>query len=148
MASFHSPSSSGQGTPCAVVLIDDDEAVRGALAFLLEIEGFRVATYASGEELLRWRMPPECCCYVIDHELPGIDGIELLSQLRSAGALAPALLITTSPSARVRARATLAGTEIVEKPLLGDGFVRAVKRLSCTAQVCAPDCIMRGDCAR
>jgi two-component system response regulator FixJ len=129
---------------CGVVLVDDDEAVRAALTFSLEIEGFKVATFPSGEDLLRQAPLPSCCCLVIDHRLPGLDGVALFTALRSAGVAAPGVLITTDPTPHVRARALGAGMQIVEKPLLGDGFVHAV-RLLCCSGVRAAYCPIRLD---
>ena len=121
------------------MVVDDDDAVRAALAFSLELEGFGVAAFSCAEDLLRLAPLPMCCCFVIDHRLPGVDGVELFVELRSAGAAAPGVLITTDPTPKTRARAGWAGMSIVEKPLLGDALVQTVKVLTCAGS-CADAC--------
>jgi CheY-like chemotaxis protein len=132
LADISPPAPIAPWTRCGVVLVDDDEAVRAALAFSLEIEGFKVATFPSAEDLLSQAPLPVCCCLVIDQRLPGVDGLALFVALRTAGVAAPGVLITTNPTAQLRARAESAGMQIVEKPLLGDGFVHAVRLLCCS----------------
>jgi FixJ family two-component response regulator len=122
-------------------LVEDDAAVRAALTFSLEIEGFRVRAFESGEALLREAELPPCCCLVLDQRLPGLDGLALFEQLRRCGVDAPALLITTNPTERMRGRAQSAGMEILEKPLIGDSLIRAVDRIS--GRLCARACQRR-----
>lgn len=111
-----------------VVLVDDDPALLQALAFAFEAEGYAVASYPSGEALLA-QMPSMTGCFIIDQNLPGLAGIDLIERLRAEGELAPALLITSHPRRALRARAAGAGVEIVEKPLLGDALTQRVERL-------------------
>ena len=89
--------------PPSVFLVDDDQALRTALKFSLELEGFDVRTYASGEDLLRARFPRRGGCLVLDQNLPGLTGLEALTAKQ--------------------AKAT-----VVEKPLLGDVLVGCIWR--------------------
>ena len=115
-----------------IIVVDDDAAVRKSLKFSLEVEGFSVRTYERAEELLSETVSPACRCLVVDQKLPGLSGVELISELRERGVLAPAILITTHPSLALKMRAASAGVAIVEKPLLGstllDGIHQAMKR--------------------
>ena len=61
---------------------------------------------------------PERGCVVVDYHLPGISGLELLTQLRERHVALPAVLVTTRPNVIVRLRAAEAGIRIIEKPLL------------------------------
>ena len=106
--------------PPRVLLVDDDAALRTALAFSLDLEGFQVDALESGEALLLRDLPAEGACLVCDQNLPGITGLEAIRQLRARGVALPALLITSHPGPSVRAQAAAQGVEIVEKPLLGD----------------------------
>jgi len=113
-----------------VLLVDDDPAVRDSLTFALGFEGFDLRTYESAEDLLEAGAPPEAVCLIADLQLPGVNGLTLVARLRSAGATIPAILITTNPSTLVRARALAHGAAIVEKPLLTDGLLDALRRVA------------------
>lgn len=110
-----------------VVLVDDDAALRTALKFSLEIEGFAVETCESGEDLLDWPLPTADACLVVDYNLTGINGLAALEELRSRKVTLPALLITSHPRLAVRLAAEAAQARIVEKPLLGDALVGEIR---------------------
>jgi FixJ family two-component response regulator len=111
----------------AVIIVDDDPAIRNSLAFSLQTEGIAVRLYASGEELLK--DIPVCAtgCLVIDYKLPEMNGLDLLAELRRRQVAAPAILITTHPSTAVRERAAASGTTLIEKPLLGDALFAEIR---------------------
>jgi FixJ family two-component response regulator len=111
-----------------VIVVDDDLAVLGSLKFTFEVEGFVVYAYGSAEALLDAGAPPRRACLVLDHQLPGINGLELLNHLRERGHELPAVLITT-PNAETNRRAALAGVSIIEKPLFGEALVDKVRAL-------------------
>jgi FixJ family two-component response regulator len=110
-----------------VIVVDDDAAVRLALAFALDLEGFLVETYESGEALLLREAPDESTCLVLDERLPGVSGMETLRQLRARHVEAPAIMITSHPRASLRAAAAEAGAPILEKPLLSDTLAAAIR---------------------
>ena len=101
-----------------VAIIEDDAAVRSALAFSLQTDGLSVRAYACAEDLLKDALLVEIECLVVDYRLPHMNGLDLLRELRRRDVNAPAILIATEPSAAVRAAARLMGVSIVEKPLL------------------------------
>lgn len=111
-----------------IVLVEDDAAVRASVSFLLGLDGFDVASYASGEEALANLRA--CGCYVVDQGLPGMSGLALVERLRAVGHVSPAVLITTIPSAKLCAAAAASGVEIVEKPLIGEALADAIRRAS------------------
>ena len=110
-----------------VVIVDDDAAVRAALAFSLELEGFEVESCRSGEALLTHALPARGACLVIDERLPGISGLETLSRLRDRLVMLPALLMTSYPTPKLRAAAHAADVRILEKPLMGDILSLAIR---------------------
>jgi FixJ family two-component response regulator len=125
----------GDGTALGdpvVIVIDDDLAVRNSLGFSLQVEGFAVRTYASGNELPNAAALPRRGCLVVDYYLPGTNGLALLQSLRERNVMLPALLVTSHPSETVRKQAAQAGVTIIEKPLLGnvliDGIREAIAR--------------------
>ncbi len=112
-----------------LALVDDDPAVRHALSFAFETTGISVATFADAESALAAPDQAAWTCLVLDQRLPRMSGLDLLARLRAAGVTAPAILITTNPSREMRARASAAGVEIVEKPLLDNQLSRKVREL-------------------
>ena len=114
--------------PCpTVLLVEDDPAVVNALTFSLELEGFDVCAFSDGESLLASTPLPTRGCLVLDYNLPGMDGLDLLQRLRAARVDLPAILITTNPRRALRAQAALAGVQIIEKPLLTDALRDSVR---------------------
>jgi FixJ family two-component response regulator len=110
-----------------ILLVDDDPAIRESLRFSLELQGFTVETHANAESMVDREVPDKGCCLVLDYYLPGMDGLSLLTLLRQRGTLAPALLITSNPARALKLRAAEAGAEIIEKPLLCDALVAAIR---------------------
>jgi two-component system response regulator FixJ len=110
-----------------VIIIDDDFAVRNSLKFSLEIEGLTVRSYATGAELLSAGDLALCNCLVVDQNMPGMNGLDLITLLRARHFAAPAILITSHPSSSLRERAQQAGVPIVEKPLLGNALLDKIR---------------------
>jgi FixJ family two-component response regulator len=112
-----------------VIIVDDDAGLRKALRYSLGIEGFNVITFPSGESLLKRPLPPFSACLVIDDVLPGMSGIDALEVLRGREVHLPAIIITSAPDARLRARTLLANARLIEKPLLTDLLTGAIRAL-------------------
>jgi FixJ family two-component response regulator len=110
-----------------VIVVDDDAAVRNSLKFSLEVEGFAVRAYADGRELLKEVEFPRGDCLVIDQNMPGMSGLEVLAVLRGRNVLIPAILITSHPDPALRRRADSAGAPIVEKPFLGSALIDGIR---------------------
>ena len=112
-----------------VLLVEDDDGLRAALRFALELDGFEVWTFATAEALLDLGRLPGEALLVLDEKLPGMTGLDLLEELRRRQADMPVILITTSTPA-VRARAKALSAPIVEKPLLNDDLLRKVEAVA------------------
>ena len=112
-----------------VIVVDDDDGLRRALRYSLEIEGFNVITCASAESLLKLALPQALACLVVDQVLPGLSGLDALEVLREREVDLPAIIITSAPDAPLRARTRLANADLIEKPLLGDLLTRAIRAL-------------------
>ena len=111
-----------------ILVVDDDEAVRNSIKFVLEIEGFVVHAFASGPELLEQPDFSSSGCLVVDQHMPNMNGIDLISELRRQGISIPAVLVTGNPNNMLRERAAGAGIPVVEKPLLGSALVDMIRR--------------------
>ena len=112
-----------------LLIVDADVAIRNALTFALELSGFVVDSYPSAEALLQEQTLPADACLIIDYELPGINGLQLLRSLRMRRVESAAILITTNPTRKLRAEAQAAGIPIVEKPLLTEDLERTLHRV-------------------
>jgi FixJ family two-component response regulator len=112
-----------------VVLIEDDAALLAALTFAFEVDGYEVEAFATGEAALASDLA-NAACLVVDYWLTDSNGLDLLEQLRADGGRAPAILITSPPTAIVRDRADSMGVAVIEKPLLSDELVDAVRRMT------------------
>ncbi len=110
-----------------VLVVDDDVGVRNSIKFSLEVEGFVVRVYADAGDLLRAAELPAEACLVAEYNLRGMSGLELLEALRERGLHWPAILIASQPTGGVCRRAAAAGMSVIEKPLLGEVLVRAVR---------------------
>jgi two-component system, LuxR family, response regulator FixJ len=100
-----------------VLVVDDDEAVRRSLLFALALEGLDVRAYPDAAALLGEAGLPGRGCLVIDHCMPGMDGVELVGRLRGRAVILPAILITGRATEALRRRAARAGfRQVVEKP--------------------------------
>ena len=111
-----------------VLIVDDDAAVRSALKFALEVEGFSVRLYPGPEAVLAELDLPCCGCLVVDYRMPVMDGLELVETLRERQVTLPAILITGRASNHLRTFAARAGIQqVLEKPL-SDGALIAVIR--------------------
>lgn len=104
------------GKPRTVAVVDDDDAVRESLQFLLAVSGHVAEVFASAAEFLKSEMD-HLACLILDHHMPHMTGLDLLEQLRNLGISIPVLLITGSISPAIVARATMLGVQRVsEKP--------------------------------
>lgn len=113
--------------PPLVAIVDDDPAVCNSLKFSLELEGLEVRTFPGGAELLRAPDIDACQCFVVDQKMPGMNGLELIDELRVRNIAAPAILILSQPSTALSARAASAKVPIVEKPLLGNALLDHIR---------------------
>lgn len=108
-------------------VVENDDALRAAIAFSLKAKDFLVSTYASGSDVTCEK--GACDCLIVDFDVADMDGIDLLMQLRDAGNTAPAVLIIGDRNSRARRRAEEMKINIVQKPLLGDDLFDAVRKV-------------------
>jgi len=100
-----------------VCIVDDDVGVCDSLSVLLETYGFAVLAYASSAEFLGDERRRLAKCLVIDHHMPGVDGLGVIGELQRVGILMPAILITGRLDPRITERAAALGVRaILEKP--------------------------------
>jgi FixJ family two-component response regulator len=113
-----------------IVIVEDDPAVRRSLQLLLRGQGFDVRAFASAETSTANGVFGEPDCLVADYKLERLDGIALLSRLRSAGWQGPAVLVTAFPSVELAERAIRSGyAAVFEKPLRERSLSEAIWQL-------------------
>lgn len=112
-----------------VFVVDDDEAMRVAVAELLRREGFAVKTYAGAEEFLRDGREEGPACLVLDVHLGGGTGLELQRVLSEQGRQLPIVFITGQGDVPTSVRAMKAGaTEFLLKPFRDEELLGAVEQ--------------------
>lgn len=104
-------------TEGTVHVVDDDEAMRHSLAFLLEAAGHQVRTYPSAVEFLEAVPGMERGCVVTDVRMPGLSGLELVERLNAMGVKDPVIVITGHGDVPLAVQAMKAGvSDFIEKP--------------------------------
>ncbi len=75
-------------------LVDDDEAIRDALSWLLKSRGIVAATYESAEAFLSAWTPQLCGCIVLDMRMTGMSGLDCFDELRARQSQLPVIFLT------------------------------------------------------
>jgi two-component system response regulator FixJ len=113
----------------AVHIIDDDDAVRDSLAFLLESAGFRVAVHESATAFLDVLPRVDPSCVVTDVRMPGISGVDLLRHLAARDSSIPAIVITGHGDVPLAVEAMkLGAVDFIEKPFEDETILVAVRK--------------------
>jgi two-component system, LuxR family, response regulator FixJ len=100
-----------------VHVVDDDAAMRDSMAFLLDVNGFKPRVYDSAGALLAESSIDALSCVVSDIRMPGMNGIELVRELKNKGSTSPVILITGHGDVALAVEAMKAGAaDFIEKP--------------------------------
>ncbi len=107
-----------------VYVIDDDEAMRDSLDFLLGSANFDVTLFESANRFLETLASTDFGCVVSDIRMPGIDGIELLKRLKASRSAFPVLIMTGHGDVPLAVEAMkLGASDFLEKPFEDDRLV-------------------------
>jgi two-component system response regulator FixJ len=111
-----------------VHIVDDDEAVRQSLAFLLGSAGHAVRLYDSATAFLGGLSAVRGGCLITDIRMPGMTGLELLQELKTKACGLPAIVITGHGDVPLAVEAMKAGAvDFIEKPFDEAEILRAVE---------------------
>jgi two-component system response regulator FixJ len=111
-----------------VHLVDDDEAIRRSVGFMLKTSAFQVRTYESGVEFLKSASSLESGCVLLDVRMPGMDGLEVLSALRAKGVSLPVIIMTGHGDVSLAVQAMKAGAlDFIEKPFEKAVLISAIE---------------------
>jgi two-component system CheB/CheR fusion protein len=101
-----------------VFIIDDDQNIREHVGALLQETGRAVEVFASSEAFLVSYRPGSGGCLLVDAYLPGMNGVDLVKQLRAGGDMLPAIIMTGRSDVRIAVHAMQAGAaDFIEKPI-------------------------------
>jgi two-component system, LuxR family, response regulator FixJ len=111
-----------------VHVIDDDEALRESLSFLLETAHFEVRTYDSALRFLEGLRQAEPGCIITDVRMPGMSGLDLLRQLATLGATFAVIVITGHGDVPLAVEAMkLGAVDFLEKPFDDNALIATVR---------------------
>ncbi len=111
-----------------ISIIDDDESVRRTTIRLIESFGFRAAAFESAERFLSSLHLNDASCLIVDVRMPGMNGLQLQSQLAAAGCRIPIIFITSYDDKESRQRAMQAGAvAFLGKPFTDEELLQWIR---------------------
>ena len=112
-----------------VHVVDDDEAMRDSLTWLLEGEGYRVVCYPSAEHFLQARSDEMRGCLVLDVRMPQMSGLELHERLDALGSQLPIIFVTGHGDVPMAVSALQRGAcDFIEKPFHDEDLLSRIRR--------------------
>lgn len=117
-------------------IVDDEEAIRESLAFLLASRGLAARGWPSGEAFLAAQPLEDCACVILDVRMGGLSGPEVFERLRAMGNAVPVIFLTGHADVPVAVRTLKAGAfDFVEKPFNDNQIVDlALKAMALNAE--------------
>jgi FixJ family two-component response regulator len=112
-----------------VFVVDDHGGIRKSLRFLIESVGLHTEGYASAEQFLDNCQPNRVGCLVLDVQMPGMTGLQLLEDLAEHGDYRPAVVITGHADVTTAVRAMKAGAvDFLPKPFDDEDLLERVQQ--------------------
>lgn len=111
-----------------IYVVEDDEASRDSLRYLLESAGYRVKEYATAEHFLATYQPNLAACAILDVRMPGMNGLQLHEEMIRSGHAIPVIFITGHGDVRMAVSAVRKGAvDFLEKPFDDMEFLSMVE---------------------
>ena len=111
-----------------ISVVDDDESIRRTTTFLIESFGFRAAAFESAESFLKSVHLHDTSCLIVDVQMPGMNGLQLQSELAAAGFDIPIIFITAYDNKVSRQQAMQAGAvAFLGKPFNDEELLQAIR---------------------
>ena len=111
-----------------ISVVDDDESIRRTTKLLIESFGFRAAAFESAESFLRSGQLGDTSCLIVDIQMPGLNGLQLQSQLAAEGCGIPIIFITAYDDKESRRRAMQAGAiAFLGKPFSDEQLLKLLR---------------------
>ena len=110
-------------------VVNDDEALRDSMTWMLEGNNYQVATYESAEAFLRVISPAMAGCVVLDVRMPGMNGLELFEELGRRRCTLPVVFITGHGDVPMAVSALKKGAvDFIEKPFSEADMLRLIEQ--------------------
>ena len=110
-------------------VVDDDEALRDSMTWMLEGNGYQVAAYDSAEAFLAVCRPDMAGCVVLDVRMPGMSGLELFEELSRRRCTLPVVFITGHGDVPMAVSALKKGAvDFIEKPFSERDMLRLIEQ--------------------
>jgi two-component system response regulator FixJ len=111
-----------------VFVVDDDQAMRNSLKWLIESVGLTVRTYAAADEFIKDYYPGRAGCLLLDVRMPGMSGLELQEQFIEQQIKIPIIIITGHGDVPMAVRAMKAGAvDFIEKPFNDELLLESIR---------------------
>lgn len=111
-----------------ISVVDDDESIRRTTTFLIKSFGFRAAAFESAESFLKSSQLHDTSCLIVDLQMPGMNGLQLQSELAAAGYGIPIIFITAYDNKDSRLQAMRAGAvAFLDKPFNDEELLQTIR---------------------
>jgi len=116
------------GPTPTVFIVDDDQAMRSSLKWLIESIGMQVKTYGSADEFLNSYFPGRAGCLLLDVRMPGKSGLELQAHLAREDSRLPVIIITGHGDVSMAVKAMKSGAvDFIEKPFHDEELLTSIR---------------------
>ncbi|MCP3662208.1 MAG: response regulator transcription factor [Gammaproteobacteria bacterium] len=116
-------------TQSTVFIVDDDQAMRNSLKWLIESIGMPVETYESADAFIRNYYPGRAGCLLLDVRMPGMSGLDLQEYFLEQEIRIPIIIITGHGDVPMSVRAMKAGAvDFIEKPFNDELLLDSIRR--------------------
>ncbi len=110
-----------------VYLVDDEEAVRRSVGFMLRTSGHSVKSFVDGDAFLKESRKLDPGCVLLDVQMPNTTGLEVQEQLHQSGIPLPVIVMTGHGDVGVAVKAMKAGAvDFIEKPFDKETMLEAI----------------------
>src|SRR5687768_9377625 len=114
--------------PASILIVDDEANIRRMLASLLEQDGYRIESAATGEAALVLLERGDFDAVLLDLMLPGADGLTILTRIAERHADLPVVMMSGRATLGDAVRATRLGAfHFIEKPVSADVVLLTVR---------------------
>jgi two-component system response regulator FixJ len=112
-----------------IYVVDDEDAVRRSVGFMLKTSGFEVHAYASGVDFLKEVKKLDPGCVLLDVRMPDMDGLEVQQELNAHGVSMPVIVLTGHGDVATAVQAMKGGaSDFLEKPFEKASLIEAIER--------------------